>query len=277
MSRRHPPALFHRMPYGFGPTPGPRQGPDGTPFAWVATPFRTTASVTYLSDGARLARLLPPGFTLEGEPLVTVDISYLTALEWLAGRGYNLLGVRFPARFKGARDEAVGLFLAVLWENLADPILSGREELGYAKLWCEIPEPRVLGGRLSYRGAWLGHTFVELELSELGPVAPNHPAVPSLPRNDGTLHYKYVPRTGAPGEADAAYATLTPATGGHATIDAVSVGKGAVAFRRSTWEQIPTMAHIVNALADLPVIEIRDARLVKAHGGKDLSDQRRLD
>ena len=32
-------------------------------------------------------------------------------------------------------------FLVVLWENLTDPILTGREELGFSKIYCEIPEP----------------------------------------------------------------------------------------------------------------------------------------
>jgi hypothetical protein len=37
------------------------------------------------------------------------------------------------------------------------------------------------------------------------------------------------------------------------------------------------MFHIVNALRDLPVLENRGASIVESQGGKDLSDQRRLD
>lgn len=269
------PGLFHRMPVGFGPMPGPRQGPDGKPFDWTKA-RRTVASITFLSDAFRLAALLPPRFALEGEPLITIDVTYLSALPWLAGRGYNMLGVRIPARYTGERDLAIGLFLAVLWENLADPIISGREELGYAKLWCEIPEPREIDSRLVFSGSWLGQGFVELELVDLAEVPVSLAAGPAPTRNDGILHYKYIPRTGAPGEADAAYATLTPAGGGSARAVQAWTGKGGIRFRHANWDELPTMAHIVNALADLPIHEIRDARLVKSQGGKDLSDQRIL-
>ena len=39
-------------------------------------------------------------------------------INWLAGRGYNTLGVRFPARYCGKRDQVSGSYLAVLWEKL---------------------------------------------------------------------------------------------------------------------------------------------------------------
>ena len=46
-------------------------------------------------------------------------------IEWLAGRGYNTLGVSFPVVFNGEVDRATGSLLTVLWENLTDPILTG--------------------------------------------------------------------------------------------------------------------------------------------------------
>ena len=70
----------------------------------------------------------------------------MTEIEWLAGRGYNTLGVTFPVVFQGKRDRAIGPFLLVLWENLADPILTGREQLGYSKIYCELRDPLVCRG-----------------------------------------------------------------------------------------------------------------------------------
>ncbi len=269
--------MMYRMPMHFGPTAGPRQGPDGEKFDWTATPKRTMVALAFLSDAVKLDALLPPGFAIEGEPVVTIEIQYLTELEWLAGRGYNTLGVRFPVRYRGERDEAVGSFLAILWENLADPILSGRDELGFSKLYCEIPDPIVLKGRHSYRALWMEHTFFNLELSDL--VEATNDVVQAAPapvRNDGTLHYKYIPKTGSWGESEVAYAALTPSSGGRLTVDRVFRARGRHAFRRSTWEQLPTMFHIVNALADLPVVEYRSASIVESHGGKDIGDQKRL-
>lgn len=259
-----------RMPYGFGPMPGPRQGPDGQPFDWSVTPRRTAVSAGFLTDAAALEALLPPGFTLVGEPVVTLELQYLRELEWLGGRGYNILGVKFRARWDGA-ETATGPFLSVMWENLADPILSGREELGYAKLYAELPEPRVLRGHHHFTAGWLGHPFFRLELHGLTPAAP-----PTASADDGVLHYKVMPRTGRPGEAEIACATLTPAGPGP-IVDSHHAAAGFdFAFLPATWEALPTMAHIVNRLAALPVHERRAAAITHTRGGRDLSDQRIL-
>ena len=265
--------LFYRMPAHFGPTPGPRQGPNGEKFADVDTPHSVLASVSFLTDRAKLEDILPPGFALDGEPVVTVEMRHMTELEWLAGRGYNTFGVSFPARYDGTRDHIAAPFLAVLWENLPDPILSGRDELGFSKIYAELPPPRMLRGRRIYEAGWLGHNFATMELSDLKDVQPS--ALP-VPRSGGRLHYKYIPRTGAPGEADVAYATFTPPTGYNVKILSAAQGRGTVQFHRSTWEELPTMAHIVNALAELPQLEMRGATLLETRGAKDLSDQKAL-
>ncbi len=265
------PALRSRMPFGFGPMPGPRQGPDGKPFNWSRTPRRTAVAASFLTDAALLADLLPPGFALVDEPVVTVELQFLRELEWLGGRGYNILGVKFKARYEGAADTATGPFLCVMWENLADPILSGREELGYAKLYAELPEARVLRDRHVFSAGWLGHPFFRLELRDLTPTKPPPPST-----DDGVLHYKYVPRTGSEGGADIACATLTPA-GPSPSVDSHQAAAAFdLAFLASSWEELPTMAHIVNRLAALPIRELRGASISETRGGRDLSDQRSL-
>ena len=132
-----------RMPVHFGPRTGPRAGPDGQGFECRDGPNVSSFAVHFLSNARQLEALLPEGFELDGEPVVTVYANYQTDIEWLAGRGYNLLGVRFPATFNGQRDSVTGQLLTVLWENLADPIITGREELGVPKIYCELPEPNI--------------------------------------------------------------------------------------------------------------------------------------
>lgn len=266
--------LIHRMPYGFGPSPGPRQGPDGTAHDWRDRPLRRVVSVDYLTAPEPLEALLPPGFTLAGEPVVSVEVQYLSELSWLGGRGYNTLGVRFPARFHGRRDDVTGLFLAVLWENLADPILTGRDELGFAKLWAEIPPPRVHADREVHGAAWLGHRFVDVTLTDIAP-AKAPPAVTG-PATGGLLHYKYVPATGRPGEADIAHACHTP-PGAATRLLSAATARGEVRFHATRWEDMPTQFHIVQRLAALPVLEARGATVTVTRGGRDLSDQRRLE
>jgi hypothetical protein len=276
------PDRIHMMPAHFGPSCGPRQGPDGGRFADAPPAKQVTYSVSFRTSPDQLARLLPPQFVVGADPVITVSVTYLTEIAWLAGRGYNIASVRFPAVFQGKRDQASGPFVAVLWENLCDPILTGREQLGYSKIYAEIPPPRVFDGRTTIAASWLGFEFLTMELSDVAPAS----TTGLLDRmrsgqGDGLLHYKYVPRTGAPwSEADAAYATISPV----AVPDAkylpeisLGTGTGAVRFRRARWEDLPTQFHIVNALSELEVQEVTAASVLHSVGATDLFEQRILE
>ncbi len=96
-------------------------------------------------------------------------------------------------------------FLTVLWEDLADPILTGREELG---------------------------------------------------------------------TADVAYPVFTPATGSNERILERRSGRGSVQFHPTSWEEMPTQYSIVNAFADLAIVEYCGATVTRSVGAKDLRDQR---
>jgi len=259
------------MPTHFGPSLGPRQGENGRRYACKDNPKTTTVSASFLTNRGQLDALLPEGFAVGDEPVVTVAVSYMKEIEWLAGRGYNILGVSFPAVFEGKQDRAVGDFLAVLWENMCDPILTGRDELGYSKIWAEIPEPRVLGNTVHCTASWDGFRFVDIAADNLTGADP-----PPTTPNDGILHFKYIPMTGGWGRHDVAYAVLTPADTPNKVIRKYQQGDGTVQFHRATWEQMPTQCSIVNALADLEIKEYRGAKRILSVGSKDLSDQRIL-
>ena len=288
------PGRMYMMPTHFGPGAGPRQGPDGRGFDCKASPRTTSYSVSFLTRADQLDALLPQGFSLAGEPVITVTVSYITEIEWLAGRGYNTLGVSFPAEYTGERDRARGSFLAVLWENLADPILTGREQLGFSKIYCAIQPPVVLNGQTRCTADWLGFVFMDMCLAEMTgvpvPETEGEAAVEVAPDGvdedgaaetgreplTGTLHYKYIPRTGEWGRADAAYAVLTPSHTPNRRVTAQQTGRGSVRFHRAEWQDLPTQYHIVNAFAELEQVAFRGANIVESVGGKDLSDQRIL-
>ncbi len=271
------PDQMYRMPTHFGPRTGPRRGPDGRKFECRDNPYSTSFSVSFLSNSAQLEKFLPPGFALDGEPVVTVSATYMTEIEWLAGRGYNTLGVSFPARFEGEADRLSGSFLTVLWENLTDPILTGREEIGFSKIYCELPTPTSLRGQHHIIASWLGFKFLDLYVDELREQSRQEiEELASSQSGAGILHYKYVPRTGEWGRADAAYAVLTPAETPNRRVLERKVGAGSLKFHKARWEDMPTQYNIVNAFADLEIREYRGASLTKTVGGKDLSDQRIL-
>ena len=272
MSYRFEAGRIYRMPTHFGPAPGPRQAPDGIVFDSKRSPRRLSVAASFLTDPMMLERHLPDGFTLAGEPVVTVEFHHMTDIDWLAGRGYTMIWVSWPAAFRGSRDRATGKFLAVVWENLADPVITGRDEIGHPKLYAEIAEPRRWNGAQICTAGWMGFRFLDLEVSQLQDTDPVRTAAAS----DGTLMLKYTPRTGAWGETDLCQVTLTPAADPDNHIEQRQIGAGTVRFNKADWSDLPTMQHVVNALAALPVVEARGGSVTRSHGGKSYRDQRVL-
>jgi len=281
MPYKFQPGKMYMMPTHFGPSMGPRQGPEGRTFKCKDNPKTTSISVNFLTNREQLEELLPERFEVGAEPVVSVSASYMKEIEWLAGRGYNILGVSFPVVFNGKRDRAEGGFLTVLWENLCDPILTGREQLGFSKIYCELPEPTVLHGETCCIASWLGFKFMNMKLTNMvsAPLNSSLSSATEKPNDGvlkGTLHYKYMPRTGEWDCADVGHAVLTPAEGSNSVIKEKWQGDGTVEFHRARWEDLPTQYHIVNTLQELEIKEYRGASIVKSIGGKDLSDQRIL-
>src|SRR6516165_9495500 len=231
---------IYRMPTHFGPAPGPRQIPAEAKVDSTRSPRKTLVSASFLTEASALERHIPDRFSLVGDPVVTVEFHYMTDIDWLAGRGYTMIHVWWPAMFKGARDQAVGRFLAVMWENLADPIITGRGEVGQPKLFAEIPESRLADGTYHCVASWMGFQFLELRVSET-----SMPADPSLRQSEleGTL--EYIPRTGEWGEAEICQVTFTPMATPDLIVEWRKRATGTIAFHRAAWAELPTMYHVV--------------------------------
>jgi hypothetical protein len=250
----------HRMPRVFGAAPGPRNVPKDKQHL-PNNQVNLNVAATMLTDAGKLAELLPDGCSLDGEPLVTVNFLYLSNIGWLAGRGYTMIGVSFPIAYDSpSRGRLTGGFMPVVWENMADPILTGREELGFAKLYADIPAPIILGD--AYRGSagWDNFRFLDIDVDELKEVEPTPPPL------RGHFHHKYVPRSGDLTQADVdylEYADPAPtATGyGGMALQTKMLGRGRFRFHSTCWEEMPFQYPIINALADLPVVEWRGGSL----------------
>ena len=61
----------------------------------------------------------------------------------------------------------------------------------------------------------------------------------------GTIHYKYIPRTGEWGKADAEYAVLSPDPEKPSIPEKLFKGSGEVTFHEARWEDLPTQYMIV--------------------------------
>ncbi|MGC3982043.1 MAG: acetoacetate decarboxylase family protein [Steroidobacteraceae bacterium] len=248
------------MPRVFGALPGPRNVPSDKQ-QLPNNQRNLVLSVTTLTDAALLSEILPPDCELDGEPLLTINLNFMSNIGWLAGHGYAMLSVNLRIKHHSpTRGWLSGNFIPALWENLADPILTGREELGWSKLYADLPDPLMLGNRYAARALWQGFKFFDIQLTDLVETSITPPAP------TGHFHYKYIPRTGALQEADVAYleyAAPGENVAGYAPLSVTSKfsGTGRFQFHSARWEDMPFQYPIINALARLPLLEVRAASL----------------
>jgi hypothetical protein len=264
MTYKFKPGMMYRMPTQFGPSLGPRQGPEGR--YTEAKQVTTVYSVNFLTNPDQLEALLPEGFSLDGDPLVFIRTMYQTGIGWLAGRGYNILEFCFPAQFNGKQDHVRGEFQPVLWEDSPDGIITGRDDVGFSKVWCEIPRPDVYSNYVHCIASWYGFKFMDMKVYDLKDVS--EAEAPKSTLKDGKLLLKYIPKTEDWGQADVCYPVLN--VSGHYTegmeVLERQVGHGTVSFHKAEWEELPTLYQIVNTIAALEIQEYVGATKVTVAG-----------
>lgn len=256
---------MYRMPADFGPLPGPRNLPHE--HEDIRAAGRVLAcKVQARSEAAALESILPVGVSLADGPFINFQYVKMTNIGWLAGRGYNIVAVTIPVVYSQGGELRQFEYMPVLWEGLADPVLTGREELGHPKLPATVPDPAFM--RNSVRGAahWEGFRFCEFEIEDLQPDE-RPPAVP-VPY----LTRKYVPRTGDWGLADIDQLTGPLGDGrngygGGPTIFRRDRGRGSFRFVAARWEDMPTQYPVACRLAEIPLLEFVDAGVTEVEGG----------
>ena len=293
--------LRFRSPFGFGASPGPRrplglQSTDNTIRSLRQKNPEThqTLSVRFKTSRTYLENLLPPGFAFTSPGTLaaaSISATTLSNMAWLAGGGYSHAGLYIHGVNYTKKDgsKTFGTYLAVLFENAADPIITGRDELGMPKLFCEI-EARVEGENASISLSSRGTTFGKISVSGLAtpqptpsPPAPAQrmPGPPPPPPEQGTFWQRYVPSVGEPGKADADYAVFNPnpepAAEGDAAPETLTSATGSVAFEAGDWESLPTLHHVAKGLAEMPVYGVEEAKVVRGQGVGDVSAARRIE
>lgn len=271
MSYAFLPGQLYRAPTHFGPAPGPRQRPDGGRWENRDRPHVLTAWLTLRTVPGRLAVHLPPGFEPDPDPRLFIELRQLRELDWLAGRGYNILHLSLAAVHGGTGQ--AGRLSACVLESRADPIITGRDELGIPKMFADVTPLELDGDRVGGSASWDGFRFFELALHGLLPGE----AGPHGPGGAPFMHLRYVPRVGAPGKANACYPVLGAMEGGRARLLRSLCGSGVARFHRASFEQLPTLFHIVNALVELKCVEVAGAGLCETRGRSDHANVRALE
>ncbi len=219
----------------------------------------TTASVSFLTDPAIVQQCLPVPFDLADEPIVSVTLQQCEDVDWLAGHGYNLVGVDVSSVFNGDVDRDVaGAFCVVMWEDMCEPIIGGRDHSGVPKIYCEIDTKLITDDSSQCALSRFGHTFMEFEVRDLVKENKNtYPAIEQARRDHKWMNLKHFPTLENDG-ADVSYVTVYPSSG--QCVGAWS-GQGSIEMQTATPRQAPTQHDIINLLASLPILEIKSANV----------------
>jgi hypothetical protein len=288
--------LFWRMPTSFGPMPGPRQDFNGRPRDGSKATFKTT-SVKFKSSRTVLQNLFPTEKLKFASPdtvvYATFSATQLDNLEWLGGRGYSHFGLYIHGvqYTKDNGETVTGTYLPVLFENLADPILSGREELGFPKLFANLGVQQD-GNTWSLNASWMGSTFATVTLSELAEPLTNGDAAPQqgqapAPAEEGLFFHKHIPATGSigskeRGQADVEYTAFLPNDEDAKTVErrvskTLKAKNAQIRFDALDWKALPTLHHVVTRLQEVPVYEVVEAKIIEGTGVSDVSSVRRVE
>lgn len=247
------PNSSYMMPAHFGPRPvSPRSS------GWYRDV--TAITVSYLTDKETLARYLPAHFEVAQEAVISVTYARNRDVDWLAGHGYNLIAVKAAVVHRG-QETLHGTYTLVIWENLADPILTGRELQGIPKVFADIPDHTETDGRWHTDASHFGHKIVDIEAAALR--APTDAEIAAYaqgtPEPQHPMTWRFFPGMNGIGEDIRQYCTVPSED----HIEDVLVGEGRVNWQHLSWEQNPTQCHIVNALADLPILSYLPALVTR--------------
>lgn len=276
------------MPIPFGPFPGPRQDIYGTPRHSPDQRF-LTASIKFKTSATFLQNLFPTNkfsFVSPGTVcFASFSLTTLSNMAWLGGHGYNHFGLYIYGVKYTKKDGSiiVGTYLPLLFENLADPIVSGREELGMPKLFCDIDIQARSNASYQMSCSWQGCKFIDFAIQDLSSVdVASKASTAGSDKDTGILAYKYVPAVGEPGKADSEYPIFVShakeAEVANSSITSLERStNGTICIQPHDYGSLPTLHHIVSALAQIPIYEILSAELRAGTGVSDVSSACRIE
>lgn len=259
----------YMMPVFFGPS-SMQSEPDrpGKPGRKMTDHYQpgdvNVVQVTYETDREVLEQMIPDCYTLRA-PYVTVCLCEFNTLGWLNGKSYNLININVPVHFKGERDDLDGDLVLAMFENHSDPIVGGREMMGYGKLFCDIPKVQHCDGKYIATASSWDFRFMKMEI-DTDAAAPDAETLKAIEASSaGKMHYRYFcdvmekgddPRTNYTKPA-VAYPTILPKWQKPADYPyeimtpEVQYCDGKVEFYMPEWEDMPTWYNVGKGLASL--------------------------
>ena len=211
---------------------------------------------------------------------VTFSQTSLKGLDWLAGGGYDHLGLYIHGtEYNQLNGEGMkGSYLPVLFENLADPIISGREEIGFPKVFSSIDVNKRQESHY-VSTSWRGAVWGRMSLTGLKEVKHDHEqSTPASPTDEGLLVHRYMPRVGKDqrGTPEAEYPVFVNFGQEQVTVPSrinrvLKAEHADLHIDGLDWSQLPTLHHIISRLAEIPIYEVVEAGVVEGEGVSDVS------
>ncbi len=154
----------------------------------------------------------------------------------------------------------MGHFALVVWENKTAPILGGREETGIPKIFANIEDLRIFQGDCFTNVSHEGNTFLILKMIGAELIeSENLAQLRSMAANRNLFGWRYIGNIGAPGAA-LSQPVLYPQA---FEVNSAWAGAGKIEWTKQTWLQNPMQFHIINALAELPILAIAPVLMIK--------------
>jgi acetoacetate decarboxylase len=234
------PNCRYEMPAAFGPS----SYPDVSDYDAVRF-----LSIPFVTEREAVAALVPRFFEVPADPVVTVSSLNLKGVDWMAGRGYNIVNVTVGVAHAGAGDAVRGQYTIAVWETDANAIVAGREFLGIPKLFGAIPDLRDADGACSFTCHEYDGLLVTGRARDLRPVEGERlTRLRSAMSTSINFGWKYVPCLNGPADAD--YAVQ------HIQVNELVrgwSGRGEIAWGMPSRQESPISARIVEALRALPI------------------------
>ncbi|KAI9835605.1 MAG: hypothetical protein M1819_002056 [Sarea resinae] len=263
------------MPIGFG-----RMSPHSLDYQHgsKSEPGFVTASIRFKTSRTLLQNLLPTESFSFTTPATVCQASFSQTtfknVAWLGGTSYSQFGLYVHGvQYKKRNEDVInGTYLPILFEDLADSTVIDEERLGFPKASCRLNAYRR--GKTQYLEAgWRGATFGRLALEDLEAVDGSI----ETKESDGLLWYKQIPAAGGRGETDVEYPVFAENSKPSKDIKVSKAGKAEAKIEALDWDALPTLHHITSRLAEIPIYEVVEAKVIEGSGPFDFSSARKVE
>ena len=237
----------------------------------VAYHDMTGISVQYETDPDVLLQYIPELFELL-EPVVNIQFNNCRDVEWMSGGEYRLVQVTAPVKFIGNSECLKGDYALAVWENLTCPIIGGREEDGIPKIFADIATERHSGDYWFTAASYESNTFLKIDFVRKAETPQSD--IDKINENPkiNLFGWRILPNLGKGGNA-ISQATLYPQ---EAITRKMWIGEGTVKWNVPKQEEHPLQAHIIKALANLPILKYTSVSMMKASAQLNVGDSRVL-